>query len=527
MSYTALYRKFRPKSFDEVKGQDAVVTTLKNQIKTGRIGHAYLFCGTRGTGKTSIAKIMARAVNCENQTDGNPCNHCATCQAILKESSINVVEMDAASNNGVDDIRQIKEMVQYPPTFGKYRVFIIDEVHMLSNQAFNALLKTLEEPPEYVIFILATTEVHKIPITVLSRCQRYDFKRINANTISARLKELCLAENIEIEEKALQYIAKISDGAMRDALSLLDECVAFHLSGSISYDNVLEILGTSDNEDFEKLLKAINKQDILTCLALIESLVTSGRELSQFINDFLWYLRNLLIIKSSDNFYDIIDASRESIANMEEISVEVSKESLNRFIRILSDLYNKLRYSMQKRVLLELAIIKLMTPAIEESKEAILDRVSRVERAIAEGSVVSPVPSGEKTTVNIEKIAEENLVREVFLNKADYDDLLLLKKNWSKIIAGIGAGTKALLKGTDIEAFDGSAITIIFPNESTYNLCSKQEKLDEIKAYVELQYQKKFEFKTQLRDSRNKEQINYITREFLENNIKMGIDIES
>ena len=228
MSYTALYRKWRPAAFDDVKGQDHIVQTLKNQIVSGRIGHAYLFCGTRGTGKTSIAKIFARAVNCENPADGSPCGQCPICRAIAEGSSMNVVEIDAASNNGVENIRDIREQVQYPPTEGKYRVYIIDEVHMLSIGAFNALLKTLEEPPGYVIFILATTEVHKIPVTILSRCQRYDFKRIPAETIAARLKEVAEAEQISIEDKAVAYLAKAADGAFRDALSLLDQCVAFH-----------------------------------------------------------------------------------------------------------------------------------------------------------------------------------------------------------------------------------------------------------------------------------------------------------
>lgn len=226
MSYTALYRKWRPTAFDEVKGQDHIVTTLRNQMLSGRIGHAYLFCGTRGTGKTSIAKIFARAVNCEHPINGSPCNQCPSCRSILENSSMNVVEIDAASNNGVENIREIREQVQYPPTDGKYRVYIIDEVHMLSIGAFNALLKTLEEPPSYVIFILATTEVHKIPITILSRCQRYDFKRISLDTIAGRLKELTDAEQIEIEDKALRYVAKAADGSMRDALSLLDQCAA-------------------------------------------------------------------------------------------------------------------------------------------------------------------------------------------------------------------------------------------------------------------------------------------------------------
>ena len=227
MSYTALYRKFRPTVFEDVKGQEHIVTTLKNQIRSGRTSHAYLFCGTRGTGKTTIAKIFAKAVNCEHPVDGSPCGECAICRSIAAGTSMNVIEIDAASNNGVDSIRQIVEEVNYSPAEGKYKVYIIDEVHMLSIGAFNALLKTLEEPPAYVIFILATTEVHKIPITILSRCQRYDFRRISIDTIADRLKELTQKEQVQIEEKAVRYIAKVADGSMRDALSLLDQCIAF------------------------------------------------------------------------------------------------------------------------------------------------------------------------------------------------------------------------------------------------------------------------------------------------------------
>ena len=226
MSYTALYRKFRPAEFEDVKGQDHIVTTLKNQIRSGRIGHAYLFCGTRGTGKTTVAKIFARAVNCEHPVDGSPCGECDMCRNIASGAYMNVVEIDAASNNGVDNIRSIREEVEYRPAQGRYKVYIIDEVHMLSIGAFNALLKTLEEPPEYVIFILATTEVHKIPVTILSRCQRYDFRRITIDTITARLKELMIKEQVEVEERAVRYIAKAADGSMRDALSLLDQCIA-------------------------------------------------------------------------------------------------------------------------------------------------------------------------------------------------------------------------------------------------------------------------------------------------------------
>ena len=243
MGYTALYRKWRPSTFDEVRGQDHIVTTLKNQIASGRIGHAYLFCGTRGTGKTSIAKIFARAVNCENPHNGNPCGECAACRAIATGASMNVVEIDAASNNGVDNIRQIRDEVEYSPADGKYRVYIIDEVHMLSTGAFNALLKTLEEPPSYVIFILATTEAHKIPITVLSRCQRYDFRRIDGETITGHLRQMADAEGIDVEDQALRYVAKKGDGSLRDSISLFDQCVAFYYGEKLTFERVLDVLG--------------------------------------------------------------------------------------------------------------------------------------------------------------------------------------------------------------------------------------------------------------------------------------------
>ena len=293
MSYTALYRKWRPAGFADVKGQDHIVQTLKNQITGQRIGHAYLFCGTRGTGKTTIAKIFAKAVNCEHPVDGSPCGECESCRSIASGRSMNVVEIDAASNNGVENIREIREQVQYPPTEGRYRVYIIDEVHMLSTGAFNALLKTLEEPPAYVIFILATTEVHKIPITVLSRCQRYDFRRITIETIAARLRELADAEQIPVEERALTYLAKAADGSMRDALSLLDQCVAFHFGTLLTYDNVLEVLGAVDSSVFSQLLREILAGDTAGCIRRLEEMVIQGRELGQFVVDFIWYAGNV------------------------------------------------------------------------------------------------------------------------------------------------------------------------------------------------------------------------------------------
>ena len=266
MSYTALYRKFRPNDFNDVKGQDHIVTTLRNQVKAGRVGHAFLFCGSRGTGKTTVAKVLGKVVNCENPEEGNPCNQCHMCKGIDNQTTMNVIEIDAASNNGVDSVREIVEEVRYSPTEGKYKVYIIDEVHMLSTGAFNALLKTLEEPPSYVIFILATTEVHKIPVTILSRCQRYDFKRITIDTITDRLSDLMDEEGIQVEEKALRYIARVADGSMRDALSLLDQCISFYLGESITYDNVLDVLGAVDTKIYSDLLQMIQKQDATGCI---------------------------------------------------------------------------------------------------------------------------------------------------------------------------------------------------------------------------------------------------------------------
>ena len=351
MSYTALYRKFRPDTFEDVKGQDHIVTTLKNQIRADRIGHAFLFCGTRGTGKTTVAKILAKAVNCEQPVDGSPCNECPTCRAIQAGTSMNVIEIDAASNNGVDNIREIREEVTYRPTQGKYKVYIIDEVHMLSAGAFNALLKTLEEPPSYVIFILATTESHKIPVTIQSRCQRYDFHRISIDTIAGRLRELMEKEQIPVEEKALRYVAKAGDGSMRDALSLLDQCIAFYLGQELTFDKVLEVLGTVDTEVFSKLLRKVLEQDVTSCIHILEDLLVNGKELGQFVNDFTWYLRNLLLVKTSEDAEEVLDVSSENLKALQEESQLIDTDTLMRYIRVLSELSNNLRNATQKRVL--------------------------------------------------------------------------------------------------------------------------------------------------------------------------------
>lgn len=392
MSYTALYRKFRPDSFADVKGQDAIVTTLRNQIRANRIGHAYLFTGTRGTGKTTVAKILAKTVNCEHPTEDGPCGTCATCQAIASGSSMNVIEIDAASNNGVDNIREIVEEVSYSPTQGRYKVYIIDEVHMLSTGAFNALLKTLEEPPSYVIFILATTEVHKLPITILSRCQRYDFKRITIDEITGRMRELIAIEGVDVEDKALRYIAKTADGSMRDALSLLDQCIAFHLGQTLTYDKVLDVLGAVDTGVFSRLLRAVLSHDVIACIELLEEVVMQGRELTQFVTDFTWYLRNLLLVQSSDGLEDVIDMSSENLANLREEATQVETEQIIRYIYIFSEFSGRIRYASQKRILVEIALIKLCKPQMETDSEAVLDRIRQVEERVEQGAGATLTP---------------------------------------------------------------------------------------------------------------------------------------
>lgn len=391
MSYMALYRKWRPDTFEEVKGQDHVVTTLKNQIINNRIGHAFLFCGTRGTGKTSIAKLFAKAVNCEHPINGSPCNECAACRAIADGSSMNVIEIDAASNNGVDNIRQIREEVQYSPSEGKYKVYIIDEVHMLTQGAFNALLKTLEEPPAYVIFILATTESHKIPITISSRCQKYEFRRISVETISDRLMELLGREQIEAEKKAVDYIAKAADGSMRDALSILDQCIAFNIGKELTYENVLDTIGAVDIDVFARLLDCVIKLDVVGAIDLVDEVVWQGRELSRFVSEFTWFLRNVLLVKVSPEADQKLDMSAENLERLRQLAAQIDTDALIRYINIFSDTSANIKYAVQKRIVLELAVIKLCKPEMETDYSALLDRVRVLEQKLESGAAGSVV----------------------------------------------------------------------------------------------------------------------------------------
>ena len=480
MSYTALYRKFRPDAFLDVKGQEHIVTTLKNQIKADRIGHAYLFCGTRGTGKTTIAKILARAVNCQQPVEGSPCNECDSCKAILSGASMNVIEIDAASNNGVDNIREIREEVAYRPAQGRFKVYIIDEVHMLSAGAFNALLKTLEEPPSYVIFILATTEVHKIPVTILSRCQRYDFKRITIDIISDRLLDLMAKEQVQAEAKAIQYIARAADGSMRDALSLLDQCIAFYMGEDLTYDKVLDILGAVDTEVFSKLLRRIIDNDVTGAIHVLEELITRGRDMGQFVIDFIWYMRNLLLIKTSGSIEEVLDVSTENRKLLEEESQMLEEETLMRYIRIFSQLSNQIRYSTQKRVLVEIAIIKLCKPVMETDMESILERVRALEGKIEKGI---PMP---KQTEQIEKAVQTPIQPKPKPPRAAPEDLQYIKKNWKSMVGETTGLLQQMLKEA-IPKYNGNTgegkLYVEFQNflaQSCIDNPESKEKLEEI-----------------------------------------------
>ena len=534
MSYTALYRKFRPNTFEDVKGQDHIVTTLKNQIQADRIGHAFLFCGTRGTGKTTVAKILARAVNCEHPVNGSPCNECAACKGILSGTSMNVIEIDAASNNGVDNIREIREEVAYRPTQGKYKVYIIDEVHMLSAGAFNALLKTLEEPPSYVIFILATTEAHKIPVTILSRCQRYDFHRISIDTITERLKELMEKEQVDAEERALRYVAKAGDGSMRDSLSLLDQCIAFYLGEKLTYDRVLDVLGTVDHEVFSRLLRQVLAGNVSGCIHILEELLTGGKELGQFVSDFTWYLRNLLLVKTSEHAEEVLDVSTENLQALLEESEMIESDTLMRYIRVFSELSSQLRYATQKRVMVEIGLIKLCRPAMETNLDSVLDRLRVLEEKMERGvpviaaqGVTEGISYGEGGSSFVEETEREPDVKP---EKAAPEDLQKIKNNW-KMIVGQTEGMFKSFLSTAVPKYNGNTgenkLFVEFTNDLAQNCVEDPAKKELLEALITRQIGKSVEVEMLLkkRDS-HKEWAEISVDDILKQAVHMDIVVE-
>jgi DNA polymerase-3 subunit gamma/tau len=354
LEYTALYRKFRPLKFDEIVGQEHIVRTLKNELINDRVGHAYLFNGGRGTGKTSAAKILARAVNCLNPKDGEPCNECAVCKAALEGSLTDIVEMDAASNNSVEDVRAIRDEVNFLPTVAKYRVYIIDEVHMLSTGAFNALLKTLEEPPAHVKFILATTEPQKLPATILSRCQRFDFKKISNDNIEKRLNFVCEQSNIDITPEAKKLIAILAEGAMRDALSILERCM--QEEGKITEDLVKELVGIPKTESVNKITKSILQKNTEDALGAINEIISEGKDISNFLWEIIKYVKDILVFKTNTKLEIYSEAEKNQI---KELADSTTKERLISMIYELSNLQNDMKWSSQKLIMFQVTIIKL------------------------------------------------------------------------------------------------------------------------------------------------------------------------
>jgi DNA polymerase-3 subunit gamma/tau len=387
MGYTALYRQYRPLTFDQVAGQQHITTTLKNQVTGDRVAHAYLFAGTRGTGKTSTARILARAVNCHDIHNGNPCNSCEICSRALEGKLMDIIEIDAASNRGVDEIRDLREKVKYPPTEGRYRVYIVDEVHMLTAEAFNALLKTLEEPPSHVIFILATTEPHRLPATVLSRCQRFDFKRIPASDIKDLLKSVSDEAGIGIDQEALDLIAGRADGAARDALSMLDKCSTFQ-NGRLTVDKVVPLLGMAQDRLLFDLSGRLSARDAAGCLTLLGRAVEDGRDIGQLFKDIIHHLRDILIAKVAPS--GLSDVSKGKREDLLALAGEMEVNTLIRAINTLSEAEAKAKWSTYPGIFLEVALVKICEPSMDASPEGVMDRLAHLEDIVFRNRMAPP-----------------------------------------------------------------------------------------------------------------------------------------
>lgn len=473
--HKALYRVYRPKTFGDVVGQEHIVKTLKNQIKNNNIGHAYLFSGTRGTGKTSTAKIFARAVNCLNPINEEPCNECEICIDTLNDNIMDIVEIDAASNNSVDDIRELRESVKYTPSKAKYKVYIIDEVHMLSQGAFNALLKTLEEPPSYVIFILATTEPHKIPATILSRCQRFDFKRVSSKDIASRMSYICKKENIEAEEKALSLIARNSQGALRDALSILDQCMSFG-NEKIEHNDVIELLGTVNIDELFELSQSIIDENTKKSLEILNEFIIWGKDIRNLINDLIDHFRNLMVCKVSKDLDEIISLPEESIERLKEQSQNVNINDLIRILNILSETQDSMKSSSNTRILAEVTIMKIAQPMFDESKEALIKRIENLEEKIESGNIkVSTVQIEQSKDVK-SQIIEDDKVEEnkedVAYEEVKSEDVRLVESSWKKVTQKIKDDRKlsiaALLKEVNTFNVKDNILYLIFNDNFSF-----------------------------------------------------------
>lgn len=516
----ALYRKLRPLKFADVIGQKAIVRTLLNQLVGHKLSHAYLFCGTRGTGKTTTAKIFARAANCLNPRDGEPCNECSVCRDILNDTSVNVIDIDAASNNGVDNIRDIREEVKYPPTDCAYKVYIVDEVHMLSTGAFNALLKTLEEPPEHVIFILATTDPQKLPPTVLSRCQRYDFKRISSSDIASAMQGYADNLSISISLDALKYIADISDGAMRDALSLLDQAASCYMSEKITLPKVLELVGAVDPSVLFDFTDALGKGNSSVALDVIDKISSDGKDIYQFAQDCIQHFRNIVVASVMEKPSPSLDFSEEYTERLRSASKKITPQTMLEYINAFSTLTNQMRYAANPRILLEVAVIKLcgaeaqtnltdfdslQTPGDDDARISHIDsgdirvlesRINQLEQRLAELISNPPVLSG---TPGINPHgASDGIQTSPARVKAVPEDIQNVFRHWLEFINCFDNATKALLCRCKPGYLDGGAMHIICPDPASRDwLASKQNHI--VNNLIQ-NYHKEFEVRFSLSD---------------------------
>ena len=491
MEYTALYRKFRPKTFDEIVGQDHIIKTLKNQIMSERVGHAYLFNGGRGTGKTSAAKILARAVNCLNPKNGEPCNECEICKAILEGSLTDVVELDAASNNSVEDVRAIREEVNFLPTLAKYRVYIIDEVHMLSTGAFNALLKTLEEPPAHVKFILATTEPQKLPTTILSRCQRFDFKKISTNDIIKRLKVVVNELNLKITDEALNIIAVLSEGALRDALSILERCIQDGID-EINEDNIKELVGIPKFTYINKIISQILEYNVEEVLKTVEELLNEGKDINNIIWETIKYTKDILIYKTTNNLNLY---SKEEMEEIKKLANNATKEELLNLICKLSELENDIKWSSQRTILFEAGLIKLCSKNFVSSNDELENRVKKLEEIVNSGNYIQSSHISNNTipiqkTVNTSKIQTPN---DNNSRKVIQTENIKSEEYWKDVVNNLKQSGKMMLYtnliNSNAKKISDVTVQIEFPNGLTpfgKTVLEKPENISEVTRLVSM-----------------------------------------
>ena len=535
MAYTALYRKFRPLTFSEMVGQEHITKTLRNQIIAGRVGHAYLLNGVRGTGKTSTAKILARAINCLNPIDGEPCNECEICKAALAGSLTDIVEMDAASNNSVEDIRTIREEVNFLPTVAKYRVYIIDEVHMLSTGAFNALLKTLEEPPEHVKFILATTEPQKLPATILSRCQRIDFKKIPDSDIIKRLKIVCEESNLKATDEALKVIAVLSEGALRDALSILERCIQDG-TNEITENKIKDLVGIPKFDSINELTTNIIENDAIKCLNKIEEIINTGKDASNILWEIIKYLRDILLYKTSKNegIY-----SKEEIEKINELSTKASKERLIKLIYEFSKLENDIKWSSQKNIMFEAGLIKACNSDENNGIEELEKRVNLLENKVNSGNIVTTkvkniendvIPNKSITVKESNTVKNENNQNNKIVYKIGKEDPKI-NEEWNKVVNQFKTEGKIMiytnLLNTRLTQINDLFIGIEFPNGLTAfgkTVLEKNENMNELIRRISIIFGK--EMKIKLVDLTKKDEVKKISEiESLAKDMDLPINI--